>query len=488
MKIIDFNRFISALVSNNIIHYCKLIKEATNNKAITGVYYGYFLELVGTLRIQYYGHLALKKVLMSPYVDYIDNIIAYSHRRIGDVGTFESVVDSIKINKKICFVQDDQRTYLTAWKRDSSGYNSKNASQASTLAFLKRNFAQTFTHGLIYYNYNMAANEDQPNWYTADDNIMNCIGRMKKIADFGMNLDRTTASEIALIFDPETIYYMKPVKTSREDYSLLGPLVSNFIKTIGRIGAPYDLYSMNDLDIMPQYKLYIFLNAFKIGKDRLKIINTLKQDGKTLLWFYAPGFITEDSFSVDNMEKATGMRLGYEAKKTPLQIKILSVKDKILSGIPSGSSFGTNNSIGPIFYCNDSKAVKLGNLISNNKAGFTVKRFCNWTSIYLAAPLVGKNAADILRNIAEEAGAFIYSENGDAISANKYFLSVHTNYEGQRKISLPEQKEIIFEVFDKKVIAQNTDSFEIDIPKKETKMFFMGSKKMFLKLKSKLGH
>ncbi len=487
MKIIDFNHFISDSAANTIIHYCKLIKEATNNKAICGTYYGYFIELAKGYRIQYSGHLALKKVLMSPYVDFVDNIITYGHRKIGDVGAFESVVDSVKINKKICFVQDDQRTYLTAWEKDTSGYKLKNLKE--TLAALKRNFAQTFAHSLIYYNYDMVSDENTPNWYTADDNIMNCIGQMKKIADFGMDLDRTTASEIALIFDPESVCYMKPVEaSSRGDYSLLGPLVYEFIRTIGRIGAPYDLYSFDDLDIMPQYKLYIFLNAFKIDENRLKIINNLKKNGKTLLWFYAPGFITENSFSVKNMEKTTGMRLGYEVKNAPLQIKILPSKDEMVSGIPSGSIFGTDNSIGPIFYCNDAKAVKLGELISNNKAGFSVKRFSNWTSVYLAAPLVGGDAVDILRKIAEEAGVFIYSRDSDAISVNKNFLSIHTNYAGRRKISLPEKKEVVFEVFDKKVIAKNTDSFEIEIPDKETKMFFMGSEETFLKLKEKIGN
>lgn len=53
------------------------------------------------------------------------------------------------------------------------------------------------------------------------------------------------------------------------------------------MGAPYDLYSLNDIDrIDPeQYKLFIFLDAIYLTKEQRDYINqTLKRDGRGLLF------------------------------------------------------------------------------------------------------------------------------------------------------------------------------------------------------------
>ena len=62
-------------VADSIIHFCRTAKESWNRPLVTGVFYGYFFVLFG--RPQTGGHLALQKVLESPWVDYLSAPLAY---------------------------------------------------------------------------------------------------------------------------------------------------------------------------------------------------------------------------------------------------------------------------------------------------------------------------------------------------------------------------------------------------------------------------
>jgi hypothetical protein len=80
----------------------------------------------------------------------------------------------------------------------------------------------------------------------------------------------------------------------------------------------------------------------------------------------------------------------------------------------------------------------------------------------------------VLRGIARFAGVHIYSEAGDIISASRQLLAVHTVSGGKRTFSLPRRVEMVYDLFENRIIAKNTARFEVDIPPASTSFFYTG--------------
>ena len=90
--------------------------------------------------------------------------------------------------------------------------------------------------------------------------------------------------------------------------------------------------------------------------------------------------------------------------------------------------------ISPLFEINDDKADILGEYIFSQKAGFAVKEFEDWTSVYIGAPYV---QADVIRAIAKKYNAHLFSQNKQAIIyANESFLGIHASWDGAVEIDL----------------------------------------------------
>jgi hypothetical protein len=68
-KIIDYYEAQQTVIADDIIHFCKLVKETWTRPIITGAFYGYFYAVFG--REAAGGHLELQRVLKSPHVDFL---------------------------------------------------------------------------------------------------------------------------------------------------------------------------------------------------------------------------------------------------------------------------------------------------------------------------------------------------------------------------------------------------------------------------------
>ena len=67
---------------------------------------------------------------------------------------------------------------------------------------------------------------------------------------------------------------------------------------------------------------------------------------------------------------------------------------------------------GPLIHVDDPDAEVLGTLDPLEAPGFCVKRFDDWTSVFVSAPMLNEH---ILRNIARAAGVHVYADQGDLV-------------------------------------------------------------------------
>lgn len=141
---IDFYEYKNYLVPETIDFMAEAIKNVTSSNKLVVTFYGYTFELSGVPKgPQITGHLAMKKLTKSPYIDIMSSPISYVNRRPGGISAFMCAADSVRKAGKMWFNEDDIKTYL-----DTSGNNVGNGyypTLTATKAAHANAFAKIFT-------------------------------------------------------------------------------------------------------------------------------------------------------------------------------------------------------------------------------------------------------------------------------------------------------------------------------------------------------
>ena len=110
----------------------------------------------------------------------------------------------------------------------------------------------------------------------------------------------------------------------------------------------------------------------------------------------------------------------------------------------------------------------LGTYIEGGRPGFAIRRFDDWTSVYIGSPGI---QAEVLRALARLAGAHLYIDDGDVIVyANESFIGVHTEREADYEIRLKRRADVC-EAFDGRPVARDVDRFVEHIPAQTTRLY-----------------
>ena len=443
-NVIDYYRCFADLSSELVIDFCRTVKEATNGTKLAGAFYGYVLELAWNggffgerpesdySTYQRSGHLGLRKVLESPYVDFMVCPYSYGFRGIGGDAPAMQPVESARLHGKLCIIEDDTRTHIC----DDQCYGHV-YSLSDSVTILQRNLAQVLTSGQgIWWLFDSINPGKEPAFQT-------WLQKFRELGDLLVESDRASCAEVAVLLDDESFFY------ETDQMNLDIPLIfQQRLWGLPKLGAPFDAYLLQDFieGRLEPYKLYIFLNALQLSRGRREALNKeLRKDGRVALWIYAPGYIEEEP-SLEHMRELTGFTLAMYKEPWGPQMHILDFTHPITAGLPQDLVWGTNNKLGPIFCLDDPQARVLGQVVfsrGNCKPGMGVKTFPEWTSIYVAAPNL---PAPLLRGIAGFAGVHLYSREGDVLYANRDLLAVHTVAGGERTFRLPRQVEEIYDL------------------------------------------
>lgn len=474
-NVIDYYRCLAELCGDLVIDFNHTVKQATQGQVLAGAFFGYLMELAWNAGFfsegadtpysttQRSGHLGLAKILRSPDVDFIVSPYSYGFRGMGGFGCAMPPVESLRLHGKLYIFEEDSRTYLG---KPDIGFG-RASSLSDSVAILKRNFAEVMTRGMGIWWLGHSSHIDP----VQEPTFRPLLKQFQDLGTLGLNLDRTPNAEIAVLLDDESFYY----ESLNNDLDL--PLIfQQRLWGLPRLGAPSDTYLLQDFieGRLPPYKLYIFLNAFRLDAARRTALDReLKRDGRVALWIYAPGYI-EDKPALESMTTLTGFNFGMGEHIWGPMMHILNFDHPITTGLPQDLFWGTNNRLGPIFHLDDPEAEILGQVVYSQgrcKPGLGVKTFANWTSIYCAAPNI---PAPVLRGIARYAGVHLYNEEGDVLFATRQLLGVHTLAGGARTFSLPEQVEIVYDLFTQQTVARDCECFSVTLAPKSTTLYYVG--------------
>jgi hypothetical protein len=479
-RVTDFFSFFNDTVADTLIENCRWIKEITQRKKIVGAFYSYLWCNFPNLSVVHSGHLGIAKVLNSPDVDFLAGPYTYDNKQIGGPNNSQGLPEATLLHGKLFFSEVDTETHLQArqWRWGNSLNNPKNWEE--TKGLLSRDYAYALSKGIGMWWTDLFSGDFH------DAQIQQHLAALRKIDDRYLNEDKRSVADIAVVMDEESFKY-----TGDGEPLWNALLTAQKQWEFGFIGAPWDPQLITDMGNpkLRDYKLYIFLNTFRVTPQQRDAIHArLKRNGATALWVYAAGYIG-DKLSVENMRQLTGIQVSEDNTPGELHVDITAA-NAYSKPLAYGTDVNVANIIrwydhqvylkdprdpglqrdlpgfrvSPRFFVSDPAATMLGILAGVKKPGLAVKKQQGWTSIYSAAPIL---PAALIRGIARAAGCHIYSDAGDVVSANGSFLSVYAPGGGSRTIHLPAAVKVV-DLLDGRTVSDKAKDFTLTLAPNQT--------------------
>jgi hypothetical protein len=69
----------------------------------------------------------------------------------------------------------------------------------------------------------------------------------------------------------------------------------------------------------------------------------------------------------------------------------------------------------------------------------------------------------------------LYNEAGDVLYATRDLLAVHTVSGGDRTFSLPREVEVVYDLFERRTVARNTNKIGVKLPSASTAFYYTGT-------------
>jgi len=434
---LDYYRFRHEIVDNAVLFFAGEAKKAMTTGKLVGVYYGY-LYVHSQSWLLNKAALGLNSVIKSPDLDMIFTPSSYgAHRTFDGTSEFQVPVDSVILNDKVLFQEIDHSTHIAPSKLKNGmtppGADSKLKNEFETRMTLRREFVLTRAKRVGMWWFDFFGG------YYYSEALMKEVAGMVRVKDRLREIPMHSVSQVAVFGDAPSTYYTS--ESSTFGTSLLtdgGPAA------LRRIGAPFDSFSLDDLENsdlpLAQYRLVIFLNAFTLSQERRAFIeDKVKTRGRSLLWLYAPGYITDDGFSLESMHSLTGINLGLrDSRRSDIRLQ----NEDILNGIPDGMKFGFNKDISPLFEIDDPNAKILGAYTDGGEGAVGYKEAESHTSYYCAA---GNVPPALYRAIARSAGVHIYHEGNDPVYVNSRLIGIHLQSDTPVKLTFPDKTNTVLE-------------------------------------------
>ena len=399
---------------------------------------------------------------------------SYVFRRRDNHYAFQTIYSSLQRHNKIAWSELDNRTWLSHLA-DYKEYSLKGSVERERMNF-GANLCLGMVERRLTFNYGRSGQNSE--MWLGSPALKRELRSFAALEKFALGAPWKTDKEIAVFVSYRSSNYMDaltPMPWFNQVFQLLQ-------KELHFIGAPFDVYHLEDIGdpfVQKQYKLYIFLNAEVMTDEQVSIIEKQYQkDGKTLLWFWAPGYLDETKgFQPERVSRLTGMRLRID--KEPIDGKVI-IDGKLASEF-GATEFQPQRAYanrkwfesryGPHFYVDDPTAGIAGRYAHNDKPAFAVQGLAEWTSIFCGVPYLPRR---IIQTIAWRAGIHIYFDSTSiAMTACRDWVMVYNPASQWRKIELRlPRPSRVYDVFKKKIATDVV----LSMRPFQTKLLYIGER------------
>lgn len=460
----DYHEFLSDQTASVITRLGRIVKEASGNRSLVAVSYGYTLELARAAS----GHLALAHVLASPHIDILTGPVSYSARLPGGSAPLPVPIDSVLLAGKLWVSEDDTKTFKAPEGGETpDSYNPLVSTPEGTFAVHARNFGAALSRGAGVSWMDLFGEgwlDDRETWER--------IGRLQQTAETVAQLRREGATpppipDVAVLIDERSYFGV------RND-ELLETLVANQRDTLLRSGARVGFYLLSDLlnPDFPQAKLLLFANAFRVPYAVREALRTRFQgDGRTFAFVYAPGALEENPAELTDV---WGMHLRLQPWGSKTGTQVLTTRSP-LTDLVRGQRIGEERRVNPTFYAADSRADVLGEYIGTGYPSLTLRRHDDWQSVFLGETEL---PLPLLRGLYKLANIPVYTVDDDVAWVGDHLLCLHSAPGGGTTVYLP-QAGALADLLTGEALANGGHGARLSLPPRGTRLLFWGPPENF---------
>ncbi len=257
------------------------------------------------------GHWELRKVLESPYIDYLAGPLSYAkENRAGDgPGHARSLMETIRIHRKLWLTEMDQEPIGTA---EYPGGGDP-AHRAESIAILKRNIRDPLYRGMgaWYYDHRIISMGPQSlyektGWWEAPE-LMAVVAELQKEALAWEPQPYIPQAKVALVYDTEMFYH---ISCAVENQHYQDPERFRPVLDLHHLGVLFDCVNLQDFDLVEwdRYRVVVFVATPLVPPALRDAISTrLKNNGRHIVWCYAPGYSDGNTLDVAHIRELTSL-------------------------------------------------------------------------------------------------------------------------------------------------------------------------------------
>jgi hypothetical protein len=421
--LVDWAEYQQAAMADCVRALARAARHASTGKKLVLFFYGYLHEFGSVPNgPATSGHYALRRVLDCPDIDILCSPISYSDRGLGGSAPSMSAAESVALAGKMWLNEDDTHTYLATGT--PPGSRDHVTTLEATNAELTRNVSEEALRNFATWWMDLGAT----GWFR-DRGMWERMTRLKAMDEAMLRSPTPFRPEIAAVVDPASMW-----RVAAGGQAVTSPCVSEARARLGRIGAPYGQYLLDDVAAgKVGAKLYVFLNAWSLSAEQRQKLREATR-GRVCVWCYAPGYFDGGQPSLDAMQAVTGFRL-----RTLHDVKAWASP---MTGNPAGlgQPFGVQRAVSPLFAVDGHSPEVLCTYPDGSGAvTFRKGEKGGAASLFVGAPGL---TSELLRFAARQAGVHLYTETDCNVYANGPFVAVHGSQDGTIQLNVGQSQPV----------------------------------------------
>ncbi len=313
-QLVDWFEFRNRSLGEAIIALCKIIKDNTQGKLLTGAYYGYSIELAenGGRPLTITGHNAFEAVARSPYVDFVQAPSRYTYRKTGMSDALMQAYDTYSAYGKAVYCEQDIRTAYGGSEADAMNiYVGRPDTPLESVGHIDRGFGMALATGTGMYWFDIS------NSALSEQALLEAVKKQLEIYDKLPAVQGLTPIEVAVVSDRDSIYYAP----NANERSAFTGAISGLFKRFNELAVPFRSLSVNtlldDAAAVPAHKFYIMLPTLMLTKhQREALLKRFEREKAAVLWLYTAGCdYPEQGPTAENCADFLGIATRMEDKK-----------------------------------------------------------------------------------------------------------------------------------------------------------------------------
>ncbi len=413
MWAVDSLKALQKCIPDAIIFFAKRIRGIWNRPVLLGAFYSYY---DGWDKVYIGGHLEPGRLYQSGLIDYVCAPFRYNPeiRSIEGTSCARGLIESARLNGVIWLTEMDNPPIGSP--QCVGGIPER---RRESIALMKRHVLEPFTRGMgtwffdhrlvldLGYNTSIYIKKG---WWDHPE-LLKVVRSIRQIAEHIARAPFVPEADVLCVFDTESRYYSNASDVFAYRNSTL------IFNTLGKSGAVYDSIYFDDLyrADLSRYRCVIFAHVPYLDEKRREFIrDRVAGDGRYLVWVNTSGYLRDASASAANISEAAEIRV-EDAGGMPsaMRVSYAGREYEMSSFEPYSLNFSPDGSADPI-----------GCFAETDIPAAAKRTFRDHTSFYFS---VFPSDSGLMREILREAGAYLYSEGGEALLAGNGIITVCTD-------------------------------------------------------------